>query len=148
MKTARELDLRSVERCEDAIAFVLRVRFAECLSRQPALFQDDDDAMHAFRLACKRLRYAIERWHEEVPELQPVAEFLSHMTDDLGTAHDCVVLAKRSKDCDAPLVAARALGDRGRYVRHARRVWKRAFRKRGILGPLAQYAGFNWELPE
>lgn len=148
MKNARELGFADIESAHDAIAYVLRVRFAECLSRQPALFSGDDEAIHGFRLACKRLRYAIERWDEELPQLQSIAKFLSHMTDDLGVAHDCTVLAERSHDAETPLVARHALRDRDRYVRHARRVWRRAFRRGGGFEPLADYTGFNWELPE
>lgn len=132
---------------EDAISLLLRVRFAECLELQPALFAEDDEAMHAFRLACKRLRFAIERFEEQLPELQPVAKFLSHMTDELGSAHDCIALGEHASKCEADIVALRARRDRDRYVAHARRVWRRAFKKNGTLSALANYAGFTWELP-
>ena len=147
MKTGREIRYEGVETIDEAILLLLRVRFAECLELEPALLTEDDEAMHAFRLACKRLRFAIERFEKQLPELTPVAEFLSHVTDELGSAHDCVVLAQRSLTCEAPLIALRARRDRDRYVAHARRVWRRAFRKRGAMGALAQYAGFRWELP-
>jgi len=146
VKRARDLEFSQTEGINAAIEMLVRVRFAECLSRQAALFTDDDETMHAFRLACKRLRYAIERHEQELPHLQSVAEFLAKITDELGSAHDCVVLAERSAACKAALVAVRARRDRDGYVAHARRLWRRAFRRRGALSPLAAYVGFRWEL--
>jgi CHAD domain-containing protein len=146
VKHGRELAFDGIRDAKDAVALILRVRFAECLERTTALFGEDPEAMHAFRLACKRLRYAIERFHEEVPELEPAANFLARVTDTLGCANDCTVLIERSRRCGTALVAERAQQDRDLYVRRARRLWRRAFKRRGALGDLAQYAGFNWEL--
>lgn len=145
MRNARELTFLEIETPEEAVLYLLRVRFAECLSLQPSLFKDDDEAMHAFRLSCKRLRYAIERFDESEPELQPVAGFLTQITDELGFAHDCAVLAQLSVSYSAPLVALRAQADRERYIARARGRWRRAFRKRGVLGLLAARTGFRWE---
>jgi len=146
VKRGRDIAFDGVRDCGDAIALVLRVRFAECLERNAALYGEDAEAMHAFRLACKRLRYAIERFRQEAPQLQPAAEFLACMTDELGSANDCTVLAERSERCGRSVLAALARDDRDRYVRRARRLWRRAFKRRGALVDLAQYAGFTWEL--
>lgn len=147
MKDARELRYRGAQTADEAISFLLRVRFAECLEREPGLLSHDDEAMHALRLSCKRLRYAIERFADRLPDLEPAVEFLAQMTDALGLAHDCVVLAERSRQIGASLVELRARRDRDRYVAHARRLWRRAFRKKGALGALAAHTGFTWELP-
>jgi CHAD domain-containing protein len=145
MKRGRDIAFDSVAAPEDAMRTVLRIRFAECLAAQAALFGDDDDAMHAFRLACKRLRYAIERFAEEHPELQPSAELLSQMTDQLGAAHDCVVLAERADKTGANIVRFRTRQDRNRYVKQARRLWMSAFGEQSPFAALAQYTGYTWE---
>ena len=147
MKDARELVYDDVQTPHDAVRCLLRVRFAECLTLQRALYGRDDEALHAFRLACKRLRYAVERFEDAMPELKGAAALLARMTDELGAAHDCVVLAERAHACGAHLVVARAQRDRDRYVRRSQRSWRRAFRNRGALAPLAARTNFGWQLP-
>jgi CHAD domain-containing protein len=145
MKGGRDIDFSAAATPEHAIREILRVRFAECLARQEALHGEDDGEMHGFRLACKRLRYAIERFSEEHPELQPSAELLSQMTDELGAAHDSVVLAERAEKTGADVVRFRTRQDRNRYVKRARRLWQTAFRQESPLAALAQYTGFTWQ---
>ena len=147
MKNSRELTFPEIQSPEEAVRYLLRVRFAECLSLQHSLFEEDDGTIHAFRLSCKRLRYAIERLDDDAPELRPVGKFLTQMADELGFAHDCVVLAKLSLSYSAPLVAQRAKRDRADYITRARRLWRRAFRDKGTFSVLAAYTGFKWELP-
>jgi CHAD domain-containing protein len=142
VKPAREIAFAGIDTPQEAARFVLRVRFAECLEKQDALAGDDNDAIHAFRLSCKRLRYAIERFN--LPELQPAAELLKRITDELGNAHDCVVLARRASDCAADAVASRALRDRARSVRRGTKVWRDGFAGGGAFAALAQYTGFKW----
>lgn len=145
MKTGREIDLSGARNPEDAVRQILRIRFAECLARQVALAHENDDDMHAFRLACKRLRYAIERSKEEHPELQPAAELLSQMTDELGAAHDCVVLGERAEKAQARAAHFRTRQDRNRYVKRARRLWQQAFRDGSPFAQLAHFTGYTWE---
>jgi CHAD domain-containing protein len=125
---------------------LLRLRFAECLERQGALGGDDDEALHAFRLTCKRLRYAIERYPEDFPELQPAAECLAQMTDELGAAHDCVVLAELANKHGAQSIAWRARQDRNAAVKRAIKTWRQAFRQDSPFAPLATFTGFTWSL--
>jgi CHAD domain-containing protein len=148
MKTARDLTFPGLASPDDAMRYLLRIRFAECLEKQRALNDSDDEALHGFRLACKRLRYAIDRTPEPGVDLRPVGELLSTMTDELGAAHDCVVLAERAAKCNADRVARRALQDRNRYVRRARRLWNRAFELNGTFAVLAGFTGFHWSLPD
>lgn len=146
MKRGRDIDYAGVETSEDAVRRLLRVRFAECLERQAALAGEDDDAMHAFRLACKRLRYAIERSTEAHPELKDTAELLSNITDELGAAHDCVVLGQRAEKCGAAIVALRTRHDRNRFVTRARRLWHRAFLRNSPFAALAAFTGYTWSI--
>lgn len=144
MKDALALHFSSLTTPEQAQQHVVRVRFAEALARQSALTQGNDEEVHAFRLACKRLRFAIERLENPEPSLQTAAKILGRLTDELGGAHDCAELAKLASECGAPLVTQRALHDRDRYVTRAARLWRRAFREEGAFAALATYAGFTW----
>ena len=107
----------------EAVRAALRRHLADCIERQAAFESDDDDALHAFRLSCKRLHYVIERSSADLPELDPLAKLLSSLTDALGIAHDCIALSARARACNAPLVALRAQHDRDVHVRLARRLW-------------------------
>lgn len=127
---------------------VVRVRFAECLQRQAALDGSDDERLHAFRLACKRLRFAIERLEPQPQGLEPAANVLSALTDELGCAHDCSELAAYAAKCEAPLAVPRLRADRDRCVIRARRLWRHGFLERGEFATLAEYAGFSWSIRE
>jgi len=107
----------------EAVRTAVRRHLADCIERQAAFESDDDDALHAFRLSCKRLHYVIERSSADLPELDPLAKLLSKLTDALGIAHDCIALRARARACGAPLVALRAQHDRDVHVRLARRLW-------------------------
>ena len=131
---------------KDAQRNIVRVRFAQALHQQSALDSHDDERVHAFRLACKRLRSAIERLDPQPPRVDRAEALLSRLTDELGWAHDCTQLAQLAGDCAAPLVATRARRDRDRYVLRARRLWRHAFRSSGEFAELAGYAGFTWSV--
>jgi CHAD domain-containing protein len=143
MKSALELHFGSVTNVASAERYVVRVRFAEVLQRQAAL-EGDDDMLHAFRLACKRLRFALERLHEQPPEMRRAQKLIAQLTEELGGAHDCARLEALARKNGAPLTAARAQRDRDRYVDRAKRLWRQAFRSAGEFSALAQYAGFRW----
>ena len=147
MKDPLQLRFPPSETPAHAQRHVVRFRFAECLQRQHALDDDDDERVHAFRLACKRLRFALERMDPQLPELKSATALLSVLTEELGFAHDCARLVQVAGEHDAPLVAARARRDRERYLTRARRLWRHAFRTNGEFAPLASYAGFTWSLP-
>lgn len=144
MKDPREISFSDIASPDEAVRHVLRLRFAECLEKQRALGGGSDDEVHAFRLACKRLRYAIERFDQSKDALAPAAKLLSNVTDELGAAHDCVVLAGRAAGCGADLVAQRALLDRDRGVARGQRIWRRGFKSGGAFAALAEYTGFTW----
>jgi CHAD domain-containing protein len=146
MKGACEIDFAQAGEPEEAIRQILRVRFAECLTHQAALSGEDDEYMHEFRLACKRLRYAIERFSEEHPELEPAAQLLEQMTDELGAAHDSVVLHQRAEKAGADVVRFHTRQDRNRHVQRARRLWQSAFRAESPFATLAAYTGYTWKI--
>ena len=106
---------------EELIDRIIARHFEDCSGRQAGFLTGDDKAVHEFRLACKRLRFAIDRF--EISSLQKAAKKLAKITDDLGAAHDCVLLAKRARKIDAPAVAHRALQDCDGYVLRARELW-------------------------
>lgn len=144
MKEPLALRFGSIADPADGQRHIVRVRFAEALQKQGALDGGDDESLHAFRLACKRLRFAIERLEPQPPNLKRAAELLSVLTDELGWAHDCAELAQLAQDEDAPLVSARARRDRSRFALRARRLWRHAFRATGEFASLARYAAFQW----
>jgi CHAD domain-containing protein len=146
MKNALELRFASAADPPDAQRHIVRVRFAEAVRKQTALDLHDDEALHAFRLACKRLRFALERLRPRAPEMKRAQTLLSRLTGELGLAHDCAQLGLLADECNAPLVAARARRDRDRYVIRARRLWRHAFRETGEFAQLAAYAGFTWSV--
>lgn len=146
MKNALELRFASAASPQDAQRHIVRVRFAEALHRAPALNSHDDERVHAFRLACKRLRFALERLDPQPPRIERAVALISRLTDELGWAHDCTQLAEIADECAAPLVAARARRDRDRYVLRASRLWRHAFRSSGEFAELANYAGFTWSV--
>lgn len=106
---------------QEVISGVLSGRAKDCFDCERALNGGDDERLHAFRLACKRLRFSIELF--ERADLKAVAEQLSRITDELGAAHDCAVLAKRARRCEAGRVAVRAASERAPAVVRAAAIW-------------------------
>lgn len=144
MKEPLALRFNTVADAAQAERHIVRVRFAEALHLQSALEKGDDEAVHAFRLSCKRLRFALERLNDRAPALKPAGKLLSMLTDELGWAHDCAELMELAGETQAPLVAERAKRDRDRYVLRAKRLWRHAFLPAGEFAELARYAGFSW----
>lgn len=108
----------------EAARVIVHTRLADVLSRAPALQGAEDETLHAFRLACKQLRYALERLENVSPALSRADGVLKEIAQALGASRDCVVLAKRAAACEAPHVEARALRDRAAQLAHARLVWQ------------------------
>lgn len=144
MKAGRAMSYNGTQTPIEAVRALVRVRFAETLERSGALMRDDDEAIHAFRLACKRLRFALERSADQLP-LSAAAGVLSAISDELGSAHDCVVLAQRARDCNAPAVVRLALIDREKQIRRARRTWRSGFGRNGAFAELAAFTRFSWD---
>jgi CHAD domain-containing protein len=91
MKPER-VDLGGVTDVNELIDRVLRTRLREARTLSPGLARRDKQGLHEFRIACKRLRYALERFENLKPSLQLAAERLADLQDALGEAHDRDVL--------------------------------------------------------
>lgn len=91
MKPER-VDLRGVREPRDLINRVVQTRLREAERLAAALESRDKAELHDFRIACKRLRYTLERFESLEPWLQPAAERLALVQDALGEAHDHDVL--------------------------------------------------------
>ena len=91
MKPER-VDLRGVREPRELINRVVQTRLREAQRLAAALESRDQAELHDFRIACKRLRYTLERFESLEPWLQPAAERLALVQDALGEAHDRDVL--------------------------------------------------------
>jgi CHAD domain-containing protein len=86
------VDLRGVTGSAELARRVLQTRVNEVRRLAGGLQQRDQPGLHAFRIACKRLRYALERFEGLERSLEPVAEAFAFLQDALGEAHDRDVL--------------------------------------------------------
>lgn len=91
MKPQR-VDLHGVENVDELVERVLQTRLREARSLASGLERRDKQGLHDFRIACKRLRYALERFQTVEPSLEEIAERLATLQDALGEAHDRDVL--------------------------------------------------------
>jgi len=88
----QRVDLKGVAGVEEVIERVLETRLREIRALAPGLERRDKQGLHDFRIACKRLRYALERFEALEPSLQAAAERIALLQDELGDAHDRDVL--------------------------------------------------------
>ena len=91
MKPER-VELRGVATVEQLVDRVLQTRLREARALSAGLERRDKQGLHDFRIACKRLRYALERFGTVEPSLERIAERLALLQDALGEAHDRDVL--------------------------------------------------------
>lgn len=84
--------LRDATHPDEVVRRVLHTRLREARALADGLMQRDRQGLHAFRIACKRLRYALERFCDFDPSLGPAAERIALLQDALGEAHDRDVL--------------------------------------------------------
>jgi CHAD domain-containing protein len=116
------VDLSAASEPADILRCVIGVRLAEAGALANALQSGKAEELHQFRIACKRLRYALERFGAIEPVFEATATHLSHLQDALGEAHDCDLLLLA---LPPPMVKTR---DRLREHRltnaiHAQRLW-------------------------
>jgi CHAD domain-containing protein len=86
------VDLEGVAGVEELLRRVLQARLGEVRKLADGLERRDQQGLHHFRIACKRLRYALERFESIEPTLAPLAECLARLQDALGGAHDRDIL--------------------------------------------------------
>jgi len=88
----RRVALRGAARVQELVERVLQTRSQEVRELTAALDRREKRGLHDFRIACKRLRYAVERFASLKPALDAIGERLAVLQDALGEAHDRDVL--------------------------------------------------------
>jgi len=121
MKPQR-VDLRGVTAVEEVVERVLETRLREARALAPALERRDTQSLHDFRIACKRLRYALERFESLEPSLEEAAQRLASLQDALGEAHDRDVLLAILPPA-MPETARRLRAERAARVESAAALW-------------------------
>jgi len=140
---ARHIPLVDSMSVDDANRHIVRIRFAELLEASPALCGEDSEALHALRLAAKRLRYALQRLGAERRDLFEADDALGEFAKVLGAAHDLGVLARRALECGAAPVAQRSRRERRQAIESARQLWRDLTRSGGPVAALGAYAKFD-----
>ncbi|MBV8724380.1 MAG: CHAD domain-containing protein [Candidatus Eremiobacteraeota bacterium] len=86
------VELRGVTTARELARRVIGTRAQE-VGRLAAAFEGREKAqLHDFRIACKRLRYALERFSALEPSLEAASQQFALLQDALGEAHDRDVL--------------------------------------------------------
>ena len=135
---ARPIDLRGANEIEDAMRRIATVRLAEVLAASTALDRGRSDELHAMRIACKRLRYALERFGSTSAAFEPAAVRLSHLQDALGTVHDRDVLLERLRRT-LPQTSRTLRRERQAAVQSARALWHDGFAPNGPFDALVAF---------
>jgi CHAD domain-containing protein len=117
------IHLRSLSRVEQVVERVLQTRLREVRSLTVGLDRRDNAGLHGFRIACKRLRYAIERFTSLDPSLQEAGEKLALLQDALGEAHDRDVLLTILPPT-MPATERRLKSERNAWVDRACVLWR------------------------
>jgi CHAD domain-containing protein len=82
------IHLRDATGVDEVVERVLETRLREARDLTTGLRSRDQKGLHDFRIACKRLRYALERFEALDPSLESAALRLAELQDALGEAHD------------------------------------------------------------
>jgi CHAD domain-containing protein len=140
---ARQIDLSDACGVDDAMRRVAIVRFAEVLTLVPALRHGRSKDLHNLRIACKRLRYALERFTPREPSLLEAASRLSQLQDALGDLHDRdLLMAGMPKDLH--VTAQRVRMQREDALARARALWRDAFAPYGPFEGLMRFTGLGY----
>jgi CHAD domain-containing protein len=119
----RRVDLVGATKLAHVVERVLRIRHEEVLALAAALQSGEPQALHDFRIACKRFRYALERFSPRYRELELLAEKLAAIQDALGEAHDRDVLLAILPPT-MPETERRLSTEREEFVARAAEIWK------------------------
>jgi CHAD domain-containing protein len=118
----RRISFNGAHTRRHVIERVLRTRLTEALDLSPALAARERQALHDFRIACKRLRYALERFTNGDPTAERAAERLANVQDALGEVHDRDVLLTILPP-SMPETERRLMQEREEFVERAEREW-------------------------
>ena len=88
----KSIDLAGVDDVRELVDRIVQARLSEARALTIGLERHDKQGLHDFRIAGKRLRYALERFQTLEPSLEAAAERLALLQDALGEAHDRDVL--------------------------------------------------------
>jgi CHAD domain-containing protein len=140
---ARQIDLSDACGVDDAMRRIAIVRFAEVLTLVPALRRGRSRDLHDLRIACKRLRYALESFTPREPALLEAASRLSQLQDALGDLHDrdllLLVMPKK-----LTVSAQRIRMQREDALARARALWRDAFAPYGPFEGLMRFTGLGY----
>jgi CHAD domain-containing protein len=140
---ARHIDLSDAWGTQDAMRRIAIVRFAEVLTLAPSLRNGRNGELHALRIGCKRLRYALERFTSREPALLDAATRLAQMQDALGDIHDRdVLLGIMPKDVTG--AATRISREREDALARARALWRDGFAQYGPFEGLVRFTGLGY----
>jgi CHAD domain-containing protein len=144
---ARPIDLSDACGVDDAMRRIAIVRFAEVLALAPALRSERPKQLHDLRIACKRLRYALERFTPREPSLFGAASRLRQLQDALGDFHDRAVLAEMLPPA-LRVSAHRIHTERTEALARARALWRDAFAIYGPFEGLMRFTGLGYGVGE
>jgi len=121
MKPQR-VDLSAVQDVGEVVRRVVATRKSEVRALATALDGRERRALHDFRIATKRLRYALERFTSIEPPFEGVAEKAASLQDALGEAHDRDVLLAVLPP-NMPATERRLAKERESFVDRAAQLW-------------------------
>jgi CHAD domain-containing protein len=119
------VDLGEAREAPQILRCIIGVRFAEVGAQAAALGTGGTNELHQFRIAVKRLRYALERFAQIDSLFEATATHLGHLQDALGETRDCDLLL-RALPPTMPKTRARLLDHRLTNALHAQKLWKDA----------------------
>jgi CHAD domain-containing protein len=140
---ARRIDLSDAWGVDDAMRRIAIVRFAEVLTLVPSMRHGRGTDLHDLRIACKRLRYALERFTSREPALLDAASRLAQLQDVLGDIHDRdVLLGIMPRELHAASVRVRT--EREDALARARALWRDGFAQYGPFEGLVRFTGLGY----
>lgn len=139
---ARTIDLSEAIGVQDAMRRITIVRFAEVLAFAHALDRGRSQDLHNLRIACKRLRYTLERFARFEPSLFEAVTRLTQLQDALGDVHDRDVLALELPKA-LHKTTHRLREQREGAVDRTRALWHDAFAPFGPFEGLVRFTGLG-----
>jgi CHAD domain-containing protein len=137
-----QIDLSEAVGAQDAMRRIAIVRFAEVLALSSALRKRRPQELHDLRIACKRLRYALEHFARFEPSLLEASTRLAQLQDALGETHDRDVLA-RDLPKELRKTMTRLHAQREASVDRAQALWNDAFAPYGPFEGLVRFTGLG-----